>query len=85
MFLHIGNNKNVRERQIIGIFDADTATVSPVTRKFLAAAQKRGDVSAAGSDLPKSFVLLRGADEKKTYTVVFSQLSAAALVGRTEK
>ena len=27
MFLHVGNSKNIREKDIIGIFDADTATV----------------------------------------------------------
>ena len=44
MFLHVGNNRNIREKDIIGIFDADTSTVSTVTRKFLSAAQKRGEV-----------------------------------------
>ena len=26
MYLHVGNNQNIRERNIIGIFDADPAT-----------------------------------------------------------
>lgn len=40
MFLHIGNSKNIREKEIIGIFDADTATVSGITRKYLSACEK---------------------------------------------
>ena len=35
MFLHVGNNKNIRVRNIIGIFDADNATISRETKKYL--------------------------------------------------
>ena len=35
MYLHVGNNKNIRERDIIGIFDADNATVARETKKYL--------------------------------------------------
>ena len=31
MYLHIGNNQNIRTADVIGIFDADSATVSAVT------------------------------------------------------
>ena len=81
MYLHIGNNKNIRARSIIGIFDADTATVSSVTRRYLARADKEGSVSSAGEEIPKSFVLYRS---EKGFAVCFSQLSTAALVGRSE-
>ena len=81
MYLHIGNNKNIRTRSIIGIFDADTATVSSVTRRYLARAEKGGSVSAAGEEIPKSFVLYR---TEKGFEVCFSQLSTTALVGRSE-
>ena len=37
MFLHVGNNQNIRIRRVIGIFDADSATVSSVTKKYLSA------------------------------------------------
>ncbi len=80
MFLHVGNNKNIREKQIIGIFDADTATVSTVTRKFLSRAGKRGEVEASTQEIPKSFVLYR---KKEGYGICFSQLSSAALLGRS--
>ncbi len=80
MFLHIGNNKNIREKDIIGIFDADTATVSTVTRKYLSGAGKRGEVESACEEIPKSFVLYR---KKGGYAICFSQLSSAALLGRS--
>ena len=40
MFLHVGNNKNIRVRNIIGIFDADNATISRDTKKYLKEAQQ---------------------------------------------
>lgn len=83
MYLHVGNSKNIRTRDIIGIFDTDSATISAVTRKYFSAAQKRGEVEAAGQEIPKSFVLYRAKD-KKTTRVCFSQLSAASLKNRTE-
>ena len=35
MYLHVGKGKTVKEKEIIGIFDLDTATVSSVTKKFI--------------------------------------------------
>jgi hypothetical protein len=80
VFLHVGNNKNIREKNIIGIFDADTATVAATTRKFLSSAEKKGLVESASDEVPKSFVLYR---ERDGFAVCFSQLSTAALLGRS--
>ena len=79
MYLHVGNNKNIRESRIIGIFDMDNATVSSVTRKFLSSAQKKGQVESAGYEIPKSFILYRDSDKSK---VCFSQLASSSLIGR---
>lgn len=99
MYLHIGNQKNVRKKQLIGIFDTDNATVSEITRGFLKKNEKTGRVSSAIAEIPKSFVLynglsadsyrrtdcrrLRKGDSKRAY-VCFSQLSSASLSGRLD-
>lgn len=83
MYLHAGNNKNIRENRIIGIFDIENSTISEMTRKYLSDAEKRGEVeSAAGDEIPKSFILYF--DKNQEYKVCFSQLSTAALDGRIE-
>ena len=82
MYLHVGNHKNIREKSIIGIFDTDNATVSPITRKYLNDAQKKGLLSSACEDIPKSFVLY---EENQEIKVCFSQLSSASLRGRIGK
>ncbi len=83
MYLHIGNHVNIRERDIVGIFDVDRTTTSWITRKYLSEAEKRALVSAANDEIPKSFVLYRD-KETGQYKVYFSQLSTAALCGRMD-
>ena len=39
MYLHAGNDKIIRTKSIIGIFDMDNATQSADTRDFLRRAQ----------------------------------------------
>lgn len=82
IYLHVGNKKNIRERDIIGIFDTDSATVSVTTRRYLAAKEKEGLVEAAIEELPKSFVLYRDSEGKKR--ICFSQLSPTSLLNRVE-
>ncbi|MBQ9783703.1 MAG: DUF370 domain-containing protein [Clostridia bacterium] len=79
MFLHVGNNKNIRVRDVIGIFDMDNATLSAVTRKFLSTRQKQLMVEIAAVELPKSFILF---EENGLYKICFSPISSAALKGR---
>lgn len=79
MYLHVGNNKNIRIKDIIGIFDADTATISLITRKYLTAAERERLVLSAKDEVPKSFILYR---ENGKYMVCFSQISTSALCGR---
>ena len=79
MFLHVGNNKNIRIRDVIGIFDMDNATLSAVTRKFLSTRQKQLMVEIAAVELPKSFILF---EENGLYKICFSPISSAALKGR---
>ena len=81
MFLHVGNSKNLRESRIIGIFDADTSTVSQITKKFLSDAEKSGRAESAVLEIPKSFVVSKG---DGVHRVCFSQLSVNSLVGRAE-
>ena len=62
MFI-VTKEKAVRARDIIGVFDLDTATVSAVTRNFLSNAEKRGEVEGIKT-LPKSFILANASGSK---------------------
>lgn len=82
MYLHVGNNQNIRIKNVVGIFDADSATVSTVTKKYLSLAESKKSVHFASVELPKSFILY--VDRDGTYKICFSQLSTASLAGRIE-
>ena len=58
MYLHLGNQIIALQKSVIGVFDMDTATWSYRTRETLEKLEQAGQVeNAAGTELPKSFVL----------------------------
>ena len=59
MYVHIGNNKMVRDTDILGVFDLDSSTVSINTRNYLKNAQAEKRVKTLGYELPKSFIILK--------------------------
>ena len=57
MFLHIGEDTLIRDKEIIGIFDMDTSTVNKATRDYLKKAEQEKRVVYVNYDLPKCFVV----------------------------
>ncbi len=81
MFLHVGNGKSVRKKDIIGIFDLDTATVSKITKDFISENQKKGNIIYSDSDLPRAFLLV---EEDEDFKVRLSRISTSGLKIRAE-
>jgi hypothetical protein len=91
MYLHIGDNVAVPAREVIGVFDLETSTVTRDTRDFLDSAQRNGGVRDICDDIPKAFVVtcaphkrrscLRPAvsRRKERDTVYITQLSSATI------
>ena len=65
MFI-ITKEKSVRRRDVIGVFDLDSATVSGVTKNFLSAAEKSGEIEGT-DNLPKSFILINKSKSNRIY------------------
>ena len=82
MCLHLGQDTVVKEKDVIGIFDLDTSTVSKSTRDFLTKAQKNNEVYTVSSELPKSFVVA-SAKGKNIQKIYISQLSSSTLQKRS--
>jgi hypothetical protein len=59
LYLHLGKEVSINTRDLIGVFDLDSTTVSKDTRDFLARCESGDIVTNVSSDLPKSFVLCR--------------------------
>lgn len=81
MYLHLGKGTVVDDREIVGIFDLDITSQSYLTRNYLSAAEKAGEVINASEDIPKSFVVC--ADKKKR-AVYLSQMATATLTKRVK-
>lgn len=79
MYLSIGSDFAVRQKNIIGIFDLDNSSYSKHTRSFLSQAEQQGEVVSVSQDLPKSFVLT---EEFGMTRVYLSQFYSAALEKR---
>ena len=82
MYLHLGKDTVIKDEDIMGIFDLDTATVSRHTRKYLNLAEKKGETVTVSYELPKSFVVCAKpkSKEKKIY---ISQISSVTLLKRS--
>ena len=81
MYLHIGNGESVRPKEIIGIFDLDTATVSSISKKYISVNEKQGKVEYSDSDLPRSFIVTKKGNKEK---VILSRISSVGLKMRLE-
>ena len=82
MYIHLGSKKSVPEKYIVGIFDLDGEVTTKITGDFLAKAQSGEIVSAAGDDIPRSFVLCA---DKKGEEVILSHISSSTLAQRFEE
>ena len=81
MYLHLGNSYVVRKSDVLAVFDLDNSSQSILTRKFLASAEKAGQVvNAAEDELPKSFVVCK---TEKGQRVYLSQLNSSTLLKRS--
>ena len=58
MYIHLGQNVIVNEKDITGIFDLDNTTIEKSTREYIYNAEKENRVETITGDLPKSFVTM---------------------------
>ena len=78
MYINIGEEYVLKEKDIIAVFDMDKATVGKITRDYLNAAQKSGKIIYAGYDLPKSFIVTKD-------KVYISPLNTATVLKRARR
>ena len=79
MFLHIGEGKILNKKDIVGIFDLETTSISKKTREFLRINEKKKNVIYVSEEIPKTFIIEK---DKKVY---ISQISSQTLYKRSER
>lgn len=81
MYLHLGGDTAVDMSDVVAVFDMDNTTVSQRSRKFLSAAEKRGEIIDITEDLPKSYIITSRGGRTKIY---ISSLAPQTLVKRVK-
>lgn len=82
MFVNLENEISIKKTEIIGIFNMDTATVSPVTKDFVKRANTDMKIVYASKRVPESFVLTHNGYGENVY---MSSFSVDTVLGRTKK
>ena len=80
-YIHLGKGSVINTGGIVGVFDLDITSQSHITRAYLAAAEKDGQVVNDAEDIPKSFVVTEENGQRRVY---LSQLASATLLKRAE-
>jgi len=81
LFLHLGENIVVPIKDVIGIFDMETAADSTDTIQFLRMAEEDGFVQRITCEKPKSLII---AEVNKKSKIFLSPISSSTLGKRTE-
>ncbi len=81
MYLHLGKDHMVPLRNVVCVFDMDTATTSKRTRKLLKRFQDEGRIIELYEDLPRAGVICEDVIGEMLY---LTELSAKALQRRAE-
>lgn len=82
MYLHLGSGAVVPTESIVGVFDLDNTSQSHITRKYLTAAERSGQVINVAEDIPKSFVICEDAGCVRVY---LSQMATQTLLKRANE
>ena len=92
MLIQITKEKFIKQKDIIGVFDLDTSTISGITKSFLSKSEKNNKTIGINT-LPKSFILVGRAAPGapcKNYKIYFSREDykiyfSANMTGHIEK
>lgn len=80
-YIQLEKGESIDKSEIIGIFDIDTASMSPGTKEIFRRMEEEKGVISLSNDLPKSFLL---ADGEFTDRIYISGLSTESIRKRLE-
>lgn len=79
MYITLGSSVSVKKREIIGIFDLDTAPADSQVMEFLKENEKKKNVTVVGDGIPKAFVVTNDGKDTRVY---ITTISASSIKGR---
>lgn len=78
MYLHLGNDVLVRNKDIIGIFDIENTSTGKITKDFLNFSKNK--FISVNFDMPKSFIVCKDVNNKEK--IYISPISVTTLKKR---
>ncbi len=82
MYLHLGQDFVIRDKDIIGIFDIEKTSTEKITRDYLNKKSSNRDIIYVSFEMPKSFVV---AEENGREKIHITNISTATLKKRANK
>ena len=82
MYINLGGTTGVRKKDIIGIFDLDSAPADSQIMDFLKENERKNNVTVVGDGIPKAVVVTGSRTETRVY---ITTISAMSIKGRSEK
>ena len=67
MYIHIGNGESVKDKDIIGVFDLDTSTVSKITKGLFQKKKEKDSLNTAILIYRELLYLLNRIKKKRLY------------------
>ena len=64
MYIHIGDGKVIRKKDIIGIFDLENTSIGKKTREFLRRCEKKGEIEYVGEEIPRTYRLAKNKEKE---------------------
>ncbi|MCD7920206.1 MAG: DUF370 domain-containing protein [Clostridiales bacterium] len=85
MYLNIGNNILLNDKDILAVFDLDNTSQSHRTRAYLKRAEQAGQVTYTNiEEIPKNFLVCAGRNrrEQRVYISTLNSQTIAARLGK---
>jgi hypothetical protein len=82
MYLHLGGDRTIFIKDIVGIFDLEGTTINKETRAFLKVCEEEGFIQSISNEMPRSFIIT----EQNSKSIVYlSPISVQTLRKRIKK
>lgn len=79
MYLHIGQDFILNDKDIMGVFDFDNISTSGITMEFLKKLEQEDSLISISDEIPKSFILTLSGGVEIGY---LSPLNSRTIIGR---
>jgi hypothetical protein len=71
MWIYLGGDFTINDRNILGVFDIENTSISQLTKDFLKHSEKEKNICYVSMNMPKSFVVCKCNRKKHNSNIVY--------------